>query len=98
MSIWPNLFGVAGFGLLLVQGVREIHVRRQVENIQKKIDAWENDSRIDAANFKESAIEILNEVKAQLARYRPWQGWLYVIGVSLIIISYFWRILSSEGA
>ena len=97
MSIWPNLIGVSGFVLLLVQGARDVYTRQQLEKIQGNIESWRNVSIDDAANSKKAALEVLVEVKTQLARYRPWQGWFYVIGVSLIIGSYLWRIFASSG-
>lgn len=105
-TLATQLLGLIGFGLILLQGLWDLHWRRKIEAVERRIDKLESQSATGpAAASSQTATEpapasaagrqVLDEVKAQMARYRPLLGRAFIAGALLLILSYLIRIVQT---
>ena len=92
LVLGSQLLGLAGFGLILLQGFWDLRWRREIEGIERQIEALEARSPTDPNAASQAGREILDEFKTQFARYRPVFGRAFVAGALLLIVSYVIRI------
>lgn len=75
-----------------MQGFWDLRWRREIEGIERQIEALEARSPTDPNAASQAGREILDEFKTQFARYRPVFGRAFVAGALLLIVSYVIRI------
>lgn len=89
-----DILGLVGFVLILIQSGCELDRRRRMEAAQHRVERMADNPGSAAGNAGEAAQEVLEVVKAQAERYRPWQGWFFFGGALCLALSYVLRIWS----
>lgn len=92
LTLGSQLLGLAGFVLILLQGLWDLRWRREIERLERKIEQSEAQPSSDPKAAANASRAILDEIKAQFARYRPVFGTAFMFGAILLILSYLIRI------
>ncbi len=87
-----DLFGFVGFALILLQSGLELRRRYRIERQENRIENMRAEVDKDPNGSAAAALRVLVEVKAQLGRFRPWQGWLFILGAAALTFSYLLRL------
>lgn len=93
LTLGSQLLGLIGFVLILLQGVWDLRWRRKIERVESKLEARETQPSTDPNAASKAGREVLDEIKVQLARYRPVFGVAFIAGALLLIASYLIRII-----
>ncbi|MBK1669229.1 hypothetical protein CKO28_14420 [Rhodovibrio sodomensis] len=88
-----DVLGFGGFAMILVQSGLELHRRYRIECEESQIEGLRRQAGTDPHGSAEAALRVLEEVKAQLGRFRPWQGWLFLLGAVALTASYLLRVI-----
>lgn len=92
LTLGSQVLGLLGFGLILLQGIWDLRWRRQIEHLERRVETLETQPSNDPNAASNAGREVLDEIKAQLARYRPVFGVAFMAGALLLIASYLIRI------
>jgi hypothetical protein len=91
-QLFADLFGFVGFALILLQSGLELRRRYRIEREETRIENLRAEVNKDPNGGAAAALRVLEEVKAQLGRFRPWQGWFFIVGASALTFSYLLRL------
>lgn len=91
-ALVADLCGFLGFALILLQSGLELRRRYRIEREEARIENMRAEVDKDPNGSAAAALRVLEEVKAQLGRFRPWQGWLFILGALALTFSYLLRL------
>lgn len=92
LTLVTQVLGLVGFVLILLQGIWDLRWRREIERLERKVEGSETHASSDPKAAANASRAVLDEIKAQFARYRPVFGVAFMAGAMLLIVSYLIRI------
>lgn len=92
LTLATQVLGLVGFALILLQGIWDMRWRREMERLERQIEALGTQTSTDHQAAANAGRELLDEIKAQFARYRPVFGVAFMTGAILLMLAYLIRI------
>lgn len=92
LTLGVQVLGLVGFALILLQGIWDFLWRREMERLERQIEGLETQPSSNPDAAANAGRAVLDEIKAQFARYRPVFGVAFMAGAILLMLAYLIRI------